>query len=173
MYIFLAFTVCWQNVFCPYITEPVDWTQSIKLFTYLLKIVSMRLEKSTRLPSPIFFVLTPILFLKLCSITLFHIIVSLMTTSCTNLATLLNFLKLFSELSLVSLQLNNGKTEMILLATKTVLSSNCSTVHKSGGFWHQTCQHSSQPRCLSWSYSLFPAPNLLRLLYLLSWTLSD
>ena len=46
---------------------------------------------------------TPILFLKLCPITLFHIIVSLMTTSCTNLATLLNFLKLFIQLSLVSL----------------------------------------------------------------------
>ena len=46
---------------------------------------------------------TPILFLKLCSITLFHIIVSLITTSCTNLATLLNFLKLFIQLSLVSL----------------------------------------------------------------------
>ena len=35
-----------------------------------------------------------------------------------------------------------------------VLNSDCSTVHKSGGFWHQTCQHSSQPRSLSWSYSL-------------------
>ena len=52
------------------------------------------------------------------------------------------------------LQLNNDKTEMILIATKTVLNSDCSTVHKSGGFWHQICQHSSQPRCLSWSYSL-------------------
>ena len=46
---------------------------------------------------------TPILFLKLCPITLFHVIVSQMTTSCTNLATLLNFLKLFIQLSLVSL----------------------------------------------------------------------
>ena len=39
--------------------------------------------------------------------------------------------------------------------------------------WHLLCQHSSQPRCLSWSYSLFPTANLLRLSYLLSWTSSD
>ena len=71
------------------------------------------------------------------------------------------------------LQLNNDKTEMILIATKTVLNSDCSSFHKSGGFWHQICQHSSQPRCLSWSYSLFPTANLLRLSYLLSWTSSD
>ena len=55
-----------------------------------------------------------------------------MTTSCTNLATLLNFLKLFIQLSCISdvkawmisnqLQLNNGKTEMILTGTKTVLN---------------------------------------------------
>ena len=32
------------------------------------------------------------------------------------------------------LQLNNDKTETILIATKTVLNSDCSTVHKSGGF---------------------------------------
>ena len=32
------------------------------------------------------------------------------------------------------LQLNNDKTEMILIATKTVLNSDSSTVHKSGGF---------------------------------------
>ena len=91
----------------------------------------------------------------------------------TNLAILLNFLKLFIQLNLVSLmwmannqlQLNNDKTEMILIATKTV--------HKSGGFWHQICHHSSQPRCLSWSYSLFPTANLLHLSYLLYWTLSD
>ena len=71
------------------------------------------------------------------------------------------------------LQLNNDKTEMILIATETVLNSDCSTVHKSGGFWHQICQHSSQPRCLSWSYSLFPTADLLRLSYLLSWTSLD
>ena len=41
-------------------------------------------------------------------------------------------------------------------------STDCSTVHKSGGFSHQICQHSSQPRCLSWSYSLFPTANFLR-----------
>ena len=60
----------------------------------------------------------------------------------TNLATLLNFLKLFIQLNLVSLmwmtnnqlQLNNDKMEMILIATKTVLNSDCSAVHKSGGF---------------------------------------
>ena len=71
------------------------------------------------------------------------------------------------------LQLNNDKTEMILIATKTVFNSDSVPVHKSGGFWHQICQHSSQPRCLSWSYSLFPTANLLRLSYLLSWTSSD
>ena len=32
------------------------------------------------------------------------------------------------------LQLNNDKMETILIATKTVLNSDCSTVHKSGGF---------------------------------------
>ena len=61
------------------------------------------------------------------------------------------------------LQLNNDKTEIILIATKTVLNSDSVPVHKSGGFWHQIFQHSSQPRCLSWSYSLFPTANLLRL----------
>ena len=71
------------------------------------------------------------------------------------------------------LQLNNDKTEMIRIAIKTVLNSDCSTVHKSGGLSHLICQHSSQPRCLSWSYSLFPTANLLRLSYLLSWTSSD
>ena len=44
---------------------------------------------------------------------------------------------------------------MILIAAKMILWL-CSTVHKAGGFWHQTCQHSSQPRWLSWSYFLFP-----------------
>ena len=44
---------------------------------------------------------------------------------------------------------------MILIATKMILWL-CITVHKAGGFWHQTCQHSSQPRWLSWSYFLFP-----------------
>ena len=38
---------------------------------------------------------------------------------------------------------------MILIATKTVRFP----VHKSGGFWHQTCQHSSQPTCLTISDS--------------------
>ena len=71
------------------------------------------------------------------------------------------------------LQLNNDKTEMILIATKTVLNSDCSSFHKSGGFWLQICQHSAQPRCPSWSCSLFPTANLLRLSYLLSWTSSD
>ena len=52
---------------------------------------------------PILIVLYTHLFLKLCPITLFHIIVSLMTTSCANLATLLNFLKVFIQLSRVSL----------------------------------------------------------------------
>ena len=32
------------------------------------------------------------------------------------------------------LQLNNDKTEIVLIATKTVFNSDCSTVHKSGGF---------------------------------------
>ena len=41
---------------------------------------------------------------------------------------------------------------MILIATKTVLNSDCSTVHKSGGFWHQICQHSSQPRLILLSF---------------------
>ena len=31
------------------------------------------------------------------------------------------------------LQLNSDKTEMVLIATKMVLNSDCSTVHKSGG----------------------------------------
>ena len=35
-----------------------------------------------------------------------------------------------------------------------ILNLDCSKVHKPEGFWHQTCQHSLQPRCLSWSYSL-------------------
>ena len=57
-----------------------------------------------------------------------------MTTSCTNLATLLDFLNLFIQLSCISdvkawmtnnkLQLNNDKTEMILIATKMVLNSD-------------------------------------------------
>ena len=76
---------------------------------------------------------TPILFLKLCPVTLFHIIVSLMTTSCTNLATLHSFLKLTqscisdvkSWMTNNQLQLNNDKTEMILIAIKTVLNSDC------------------------------------------------
>ena len=32
------------------------------------------------------------------------------------------------------LRLNNDKTEMIPIASKTILNSDCSTVHKSGGF---------------------------------------
>ena len=44
--------------------------------------------------------------------------------------------------------------EIILTASKIILNLDCSTVHKPEGFWHQTCQHSSQPWCLSWSYSL-------------------
>ena len=71
------------------------------------------------------------------------------------------------------LKLNNDKTEMILIATKTVLNSDCYSFHKSGGFWLQICQHSAQPRCLSWSCSLFRTANLLPLSYLLSWTSSD
>ena len=41
---------------------------------------------------------------------------------------------------------------MILIATKMGLNSDCSTVYKSGGFWHQTCQHSSQPRLILLSF---------------------
>ena len=35
-----------------------------------------------------------------------------------------------------------------MIATKTILSSDCSTVQKARRLWPQTYQHSSQPRCL-------------------------
>ena len=60
------------------------------------------------------------------------------------------------------LQLNNDKTEMILIATKMLLNS----LFHSSLIWRvltSNLPHSSQPRCLSWSYSHFPTANLLRL----------
>ena len=60
------------------------------------------------------------------------------------------------------LQLNNDKTEMILIATKMLLNS----LFHSPLIWRvltSNWPHSSQPRCLSWSYSHFPTTNLLHL----------